>query len=254
MVQYGRSSRSSWATSVRSSFGRTVMGKAIWEIPIEVRLGEGFQLGMSYSYTVGKGYSFVYVDDIKIGWKETQTLIRCGKYINKEVDLGEPTSFPDHVYLGRTQRQCEISNDIVDNYRIMFWIKNFRGRNWKTTVLGKYSYIFVVLRYGGSCQEMCGTILWVGKKDDSTTLQSIYSMHWWPSFQRRTIEICGRIVKSMLSNCSEMLFLGTYWKTWYSMASKQTCTKNHKMDQNLWQTIMNRLISYIHHTCEYKQY
>ena len=46
MVQYGRPSRSSWAKSVRSSFGRTVMGKAIWENPIEVRLGEGFQLGM----------------------------------------------------------------------------------------------------------------------------------------------------------------------------------------------------------------
>ena len=39
MVQYGRPSCSSWAESVRSSFGRTVMGKAIWENPIEIRLG-----------------------------------------------------------------------------------------------------------------------------------------------------------------------------------------------------------------------
>ena len=39
---------------------------------------------------------------------------------NKEVDLGEPTSFLDHVYLGCTQRQCEIRKDIVDNYRAMF--------------------------------------------------------------------------------------------------------------------------------------
>ena len=42
------------------------------------------------------------------------------KVLNKEVDLGEPTSFLDHVYLGCTQRQCEISKDIVDNYRAMF--------------------------------------------------------------------------------------------------------------------------------------
>ena len=42
------------------------------------------------------------------------------KVLNKEVDLGEPTSFLDHVYLGCTQRQCEISKDIVDNYRTMF--------------------------------------------------------------------------------------------------------------------------------------
>ena len=42
------------------------------------------------------------------------------KVINKEVDLREPTSFLDRVYLGCTQRQCEISKDIVDNYRAMF--------------------------------------------------------------------------------------------------------------------------------------
>ena len=43
-----------------------------------------------------------------------------GKVLNKEVDLGEPTSFLDHVYLVCTQRQCEISEDIVDNCRTMF--------------------------------------------------------------------------------------------------------------------------------------
>ena len=42
------------------------------------------------------------------------------KVLNKEVDLGEPTSFLDHVYLGCSQRQCEISKDIVDSYRTMF--------------------------------------------------------------------------------------------------------------------------------------
>ena len=42
------------------------------------------------------------------------------KVLNKEVDLGEPTSFLDHVYLGCTQRQCEKNKDIVDNYRTMF--------------------------------------------------------------------------------------------------------------------------------------
>ena len=33
----------------------------------------------------------------------------------KVVDLGEPTSLLDHVYLGCTQRQCQISKDVVDN-------------------------------------------------------------------------------------------------------------------------------------------
>ena len=42
------------------------------------------------------------------------------KLLNKEVDLGEPTPNLDHVYLGCTQRQCEINKNTVDNYRTMF--------------------------------------------------------------------------------------------------------------------------------------
>ena len=69
----------------------------------------------------------VYVDDIKIGWKETKyysdveaEFDPMRKILNKEVDLGDPTSFLDHVYLRCTQRQCEVSKDIVDTYRTMF--------------------------------------------------------------------------------------------------------------------------------------
>ena len=47
------------------------------------------------------------------------------KELIKEVDLGEPTSFLDHVYLGCTQRQCQTSKDIVDNYLNMFESKLF---------------------------------------------------------------------------------------------------------------------------------
>ena len=36
----------------------------------------------------------------------------------KDVDLEEPTSFLDHVYLGCTQRECTISNEIVTNTEI----------------------------------------------------------------------------------------------------------------------------------------
>ena len=61
----------------------------------------------------------VYVDDIKLAGKK-QNLDPMWKLLNKEVDFGEPTSFLDHVYLGCTQRQCEISKDIVENYRTMF--------------------------------------------------------------------------------------------------------------------------------------
>ena len=61
----------------------------------------------------------VYVDDIQLAGKK-QNLDPMWKLLNKEVDWGEPTSFLVHVYLGCTQRQCEVSKDVVDNYRTMF--------------------------------------------------------------------------------------------------------------------------------------
>ena len=41
----------------------------------------------------------VYVDDIKLAGKK-QNIDPMWKVLDKEVDLGEPTSFLDHVYLG----------------------------------------------------------------------------------------------------------------------------------------------------------
>ena len=78
-------------------------------------------------------------------------------------------------------------------------------------------------------------------------------MHWWRSFQRRRIEICGRIVKRMLSNCSEMLFLARSGRPdilWSVIKLARSITKWTKAcDKRL-----SRLISYIHHTFEFWQY
>ena len=119
MVQYRRPSCSSWAESVRSSFGRTVMGKAVWGNPIEARLGKGSNWECLFVHREKGLFLSVYVDDIKLAGKK-QNINPMWKVPNKEVDLREPTSFFDHVYLGCTQRQCEISKDVVDNHRTMF--------------------------------------------------------------------------------------------------------------------------------------
>ena len=116
----------------------------------------------------------VYVDDIKLAGKK-QNIDPMWKLLNKEVDLGEPTSFLDHVYLGCTQRQCDIRKDIVDNQSAMFESRISAGRTEKLP----YSENLRISSwsYDMSCKEMCGAILRVGKQDDSTTLQSIYSLH-----------------------------------------------------------------------------
>ena len=70
------------------------------------------------------------MDDIKLAGKK-QNIDPVWKLLNKEGDLGEPTSFLDHVYLGCTQRLSEISKDIVDNCRTMFESRISAGRTQK---------------------------------------------------------------------------------------------------------------------------
>ena len=108
----------------RNLYGHPLAG-LLWEkqfekILLQIRLGESFQIGNVFFVHREKGlFLSVYVDDIKLAGKK-QNLDPMWKVLNKEVDLGEPTSFLDHVYLGCTQRKCEISQDIVDKYRTMF--------------------------------------------------------------------------------------------------------------------------------------
>ena len=72
MVQYGRPSRSSWAKSVRSSFNRTFMGKAIWKIPLHHGWEKVSNWECLFVHREKWLFLSVYVDDIKIGWKETK--------------------------------------------------------------------------------------------------------------------------------------------------------------------------------------
>ena len=114
----------------------------------------------------------VYVDDIKLAGKK-QNIDPMWKLLNKEVDLGEPTSFLDHENLVCTRRQCEISKDFVYNYRTMFesrisaegveklpYPQNLRISSWSYDMEG----------HAKKCVERY-------KQVDTTTLQSIYSLH-----------------------------------------------------------------------------
>ena len=82
--------------------------------------GRKCQIGNVSLYTAKKGYSYLCMW-MTSNWLERNKIIdSMWKVLNKEVDLGEPTSFLDHENLGCTRRQCEISKGIVDNYRAMF--------------------------------------------------------------------------------------------------------------------------------------
>ena len=171
-------------------------------------------------------------------------MIRCGKYSIKKSIWENQHLCILGMYsktMWNKQRYCWTLQNHV-------WIQNFRRSNWKITILGKSSFFFRVLRYGRSCREMCGTILRVGKQDDSTTLQRIYSMHWWPSFQRRRIQIRRRMSKvcsQIVQKCSYLGRIGRPDILWSVNKLARSITKWTKAcDQRLC-----RLVSYIHHTC-----
>ena len=91
----------------------------------------------------GKGlFLSVYVDDIELAGKK-QNLDPMWKVLNKEVDLGEPTSFLDHVYLACTQRQCETSKDVTITEPCSN--REFQRVDREITIPSKSSYFFMVL-------------------------------------------------------------------------------------------------------------
>ena len=65
----------------------------------------------------------------QVGWKEN--VKPMWKQLTKKVDLGEPTSFFDNVYLGCTQRECKTNEDIVENYRNLFELRISAGATEK---------------------------------------------------------------------------------------------------------------------------
>ena len=96
----------------------------------------------------------VCVDDIKLAGRK-QNINPMWKILNKEVDLEKPTSFLDHENLGSTQRHCEISKDVVDNYRTMFESRISAGATEKLPCSENLSISSWSYDLEKSCQEMC---------------------------------------------------------------------------------------------------
>ena len=173
----------------------------------------------------------VYVDDIKLAGKK-QNIVPMWKVLNKELDLGEPTSFLDHVYLGCTQRQCEImilwtiTEPCLNPDFLREQLQNYHARKICVFLRGLMTWLVMQRNVWNDI------VSWQTRRPNNSTRVStpcIDDHH----FKEEDLKIRGRIVKRVLSNCSEMLIIGTYWKTRHSVVSEQTCTIDHKMDQSL---------------------
>ena len=148
-----------------------------------------------------------------------------------QVDLGEPTFFLDHVYLGCTQRQCEISKNICGQLQNHVWISNFRGESKEIAIPSKISNF------------LHGLMTWLVMQ--RSVWNDIVS---WPTRRRNNSTKIQSMHRLMLPTCSQMLKLGTYKRfDILCMVSTWVCMIDYEMDESLLQTIMP--FDLFHSTC-----
>ena len=168
----------------------------------------------------------VYVDDIKLAGKKQNT-DPTWKIHMKDVDLGEPTSFLDHVYLGYTQPECQKSEVIVDNYRNMFEFKISTGAQERLRYSDKFGANISSWSYD---LHALTTINLKKKKFDLS-------------------ENCQRFAL-LVSECLYLARIGRPDILWSVNKFARTVTKLTKTCYKR----LARLISYMHYTSEFKQY
>ena len=134
------------------------------------------------------------------------------KVLNKEVDLGEPTSFLDHENLECTQRQCQVSKDIVDNYRTMFESRISAGGPEKlpfTQNLRISSWSYDMAGHAKKCVERYCELA-------NKTTQQLYKVSTPcidDHFKEEETKSVGELPKVSSQIVLKCFFLGTNWTT-----------------------------------------
>ena len=172
--------------------------------------------------------------------------------LNKEVDLGEPTSYLDHVYLGCTQRQCEKSKDVVDNYRTMFESRISAGATEKLHCLENLSissWSYDMEGHAKKCVERyCELENKTTQQLSKVSTPCIYDHHF--KEELKSVGELSKVCSQIVLKCLYLARIGRPDILWSVNKLARSITKWTKAcDKRL-----SRLISYIHHTCDYKQY
>ena len=214
---------------------------------------EIFPIGDVFSYTVKKDYSYLWlVDDIKLAAMK-QHLDPMWKVLNKEVDLGEPTSFLDHVYLGCTQRQCELSKDIVDKYRTMFESRISAGATEKLPCsenLRISSWSYDMAGHAKKCVERYCEIANKTTQQLCKVSTPCLDDHHFKEEELKSVGELSKVRSQIVLKCLHLARIGRPDILWSVHKLARSITKWTKAcDKRL-----SRLISYIHYTSEHKQY
>ena len=98
----------------------------------------------------------------EIGWTETQSWSDVER-AQQRSRFGRTNIFPGSCILGLHPKAMWNKQKYCGQLQNHVRIANFRGESREITIPSQPSYFFMVLWHGGSCKEVCGTILWVGK-------------------------------------------------------------------------------------------
>ena len=155
-----------------------------------------------------------------------QNMAPMWKKLMKTVDLDEPTSFLDHVYLGCTQRECKPNENhhwgIQKNARIT----NFCWCNWKFTRVGKTSRKdgYVVRT---TWKDMLENALrdisnWQRKRQqlDKVSSPCLDDQH----FKKEELEYVGELSKVCSQIVLKCLFMARNGRSDILTFSKKTCS------------------------------
>ena len=243
---------SSWAKSVWSSFGRTVMGKAIWENPIRARLGKSSKLGM-FLRTPPKRVILICVcwwnkivrKETK-RWSDVETTQQRSRF-------GRTNIFPWSCIPGMYSTTMWNKQRYCGQLQSHVWIANVRGENWKNYLTLQ---IFVFLR-GPTIWKVMPRNVWNDIVSWQTGgLNQLYKVstpciddHHFKEEELKSVGELSKVYSQIVLKCLYLARIGRPDVLWSVNKLARSITKWTKAcDKRL-----NCLISCIHHTCEFQQ-
>ena len=180
-------------------------------------------------------------------------MIRCGNHSTKKsIWENQHLSWIIH-YLGCTQRQCEISKDIVNNYRTKFESRISAVRIAKLPCSENHrisSWSYDMEGYEKKCVERYCELA-------NETTQQLYKVstpciddHHFKEEELKSVGELSQVCFQIVLKCLYLACIGRPDILWSVNKLARSIAKwTRACDKRL-----NRLISYIHHTCEYEQY
>ena len=187
---------------------------------------------------------------------KTQNRAPMWKKLMKNVDLDEPTSFLDHVYLGCTQRECKPNEIIIEDFSKMFESQIFAGATEKLPGWEKPHAITVAWSNDmeGHDRKCLERYCELANKEVEQLFKVSSPCSDDHQLKQEEIESVGELWTGLLTNC---LKHACTWhesedQTFYGLSTilqEQSQIWTQACDRRL-----ARLISYIHHTKEFRQY